>query len=368
MFRFAIFLTAASALLALGCDDDYRGPTADVAVADAGPDVDAGSDADSDTFVSSAVCELSFRAADDGSESFACQIPVSSMLGCDAFARCTCEAQAAIAAFSESLDVDACASAMVVPRGMITLADVCTLSGSEGARLLPEILESAAPIDGLQWLEFNAHTLELSEACDDVASFTLWGESPWTLGLSVGRLGEPLPEDPMGLAEFPIEPEALVPFDNIAAFDSATAELSVVDPARVVERIEALDGPLARRFFLFHTETRALLSGRFVTIAQSASLDVPTVEVEGLGDGNYGVFGLDDGYPARGAYVNGYDVQTLRNYFAGASKLGDAACISSCGCMSGTACREGTCRPASGCAADTDCCRGTCQQGICAGR
>jgi len=289
---------------------------------------------------------------------FECSLDARTMLGCEELARCVCGAWSSFSS-PEPVDVEACVFSLAVPRGAITLADFCTLSGNSGATSLLEIGEQA-------WSTAPVEDLTLSPECGSVAAFTLWGEAP-ALQWQVSLVGEAIPSLGTALVDYPLENTVFTELSEVESFDLASRTLTLAaDAAPLLKsRIEALTDGLLGRFFVFHDTRRPLLQGVFVTNLMSSTRDGLVVLVEDLSDSSYDKVPIRNGYPQLELPPDSYELSMFAAVLAAQGKLTDAACISSCGCGPGRACANGLCVARTSCTSDSDCCLGTCQAGAC---
>lgn len=289
---------------------------------------------------------------------FECVLEPRTMLGCEDLARCVCEAWEA---FSPGpVDIETCIFSMVVPRGAITLADFCTLSGNPGATSLLELGDQvwdASPMAG---------DLTLSTECGAIAAFTLWGEAP-AMQWEPSKIGESLPGLGTALYDYPFEGMVLADLSEVETFEFTTRQLELTSEgaSALQSRVEALGDGLLGRFFVFHDTLRPLLQGVFVSNVMSSTRDSLVILVENLSGSSYSQVPIREGYPQLDLPAETYELGMFAALFASQGKLLDAACISSCGCPAGRACVDGRCAARMTCESDSDCCLGTCRSGAC---
>ncbi len=311
-----------------------------------------------------AACTMRFFAAEDGVATgppWSCAIPVTSTTGCDELARCVCQALEELERAEAPLDIDQCVGSMTIPRGMITLADYCALSGTTSeVPSLSELVPTVDDVDGMQWMNpMSDITIEMDDGCDEVAAFTVWAE-PHEWHLSLGQEGEPFPVGGWSLDEFPIEAPPLLTIDTIAGLEHATATLHLTQAGQDQVRARfAEPSSLAGRPFVIHTAEHELEEGIVMSTVVSSTRDRTVFLIEDVVSSDYGEIRFYQSYPAEDpAPLYGLTTGLL----AAEGKLFDAACISTCGCPQGRSCREGICQPLTGggCQGDDDCCLGTC--------
>jgi hypothetical protein len=371
-------VAAAGLLLGAGCEDDLAGPddSGDTQTADGGGHVDvafdtgggaddassdpSGDDADAPP---SPVCVVSFFSSADpngGEPAWTCDIPATSMTGCDDLARCVCEAYAELETVEPPFDIEGCVQSMTFPRGMITFSDFCPLSGaSADVSSLADLYDRLREADGMQWLFGGEAWAELGDACAAVAGYTVWGE-PHHWRLSLGREGEPFPDSGYSVADYPLEAPPLLEIDDVDWLERDTATLQLTDSGswRLAERFAEADA-LVGREFLIHSAEHALHDGLVLSGVISSSRDRTVFLVEDLAIDDYSAIHFFESYPGdRPAAFTGLTTALL----AAEGKLLDAACISTCGCPEGRACREGECLslPGDACWSDADCCLAQC--------
>lgn len=366
----AALLIVGATLSTMACRDDRAGSsTSDTGPADAADprlEVFTRPDAISD----GAPCAMAFFAAgrtDQGDPIFTCDISTRSTTGCDDMAHCVCRAMLELGVSEEpAFDVELCTFSMVVPRGAVTLADYCALSGSTAeVPSLVELYDTLGFVDDMGWvLAGDDYRVELGETCDEVAAFTTWGE-PHAWNLSLGRADEPFPESAWSVEEYPLETPPIVTLDEVASFDAASAVLVLTEVGRERVRERLGDGgDLVGRGFLVHTAEHRLDAGILMSLVISSTREGIVVVLEELERVDYAELRFDLGYPSQGPA----SFDALANaMLAAEGKLLDAACISSCGCPDGRACHDGRCAALpDGCQRDTDCCLGGCgADGVC---
>ncbi|MDX9719191.1 MAG: hypothetical protein RBU37_00485 [Myxococcota bacterium] len=294
-----------------------------------------------------------------GSEVDHCEIDPRSMLGCEALARCLCEL--ADRQGDGILDLEQCVLSAVIPRGNITLADYCALSGAEpvGGSLLELPLRT---ID-LPFAQHPSYSVELSSECAEIAAFTLWGELPRLFLERLEMTGEPPePGAPVDALSF-LSPR-LASLEELQWLDYA-AQTIRLEPLAEQRMAELTDELMAHRF-VFHDGEQVRAGGRFVSYVMSAVVEGTVLVVDEL-QTQPAEIELREGYPMLEPYTTEpRPLASLRPAVAAAGKQRDAACLSSCGCMAGTSCQNGVCTLLSdGCRSDQDCCLGTCAEGVC---
>ncbi len=240
-----------------------------------------------------------------------CHFPLNTRVACDEFARCVCEHD------------PNCVQGLVVPRGAITLADVCALAGTD-LRTVGEVFENAA-LPTSSW-----RIIGTSELCAQLPAWTLWGETPsWSL-----RNARP----PQRL-EHPIDPDVLedpiLELNDVAQVWLADGRIELTDAAAARLRGLDLDALRGRDFLV--GEHRGVIAtwirdGDGLPIGQPvASLDdlEATGQVRLRLDGS--AFDLRPGVD--GAHL------------AAADRVADLPCLGPSGCLSGLRCVDSMCGP-----------------------
>ncbi len=358
------------ALCLAACDDARYGSATRGAGDDAGADAAVEVGADSDTDVrdvevadvpvadvdrpddaspTGGVCELKIESEQGSGQ---CQIDARSMLGCDEMARCLCELTGP--------EVERCVQSLVFPRGAITLADFCSLSGTDTQLTLAEVIEEFSP----EWFAPGGDvTLEASPECDEVAAFTLWGAEPrWNLSWEPNT--REVPTEPWRLAEIQFDPLPLATLEDVVSYEAQTATL-VLGGGRLGET--APNAAPRPALFVVHSDDQAFMVGLFWTVILSSlpPEGAPVVLYEQLTADSYETVRFSM-YPMPGpARPPASTVGMHDANLAARGKLLDARCLSSCGCPGGRACRDGVCASAPRCSSDSDCCLAVCRDGVC---
>ena len=300
-----------------------------------------------------------------------CDLRVRTGRGCDEFARCLCQYAIERLPQDESLDLDSCIASIVVPRGALTLADFCALSGtSSEVPNLPDAVEmftqGTFPI-----LPQHMAEIRFSEACEQIASFSLWGEEPgWNMSLGF-RGEEALPDVSLtALEAYPIEVPPLLTIDNLLSYHDAeaTARLTPEGAERFASRIADPELTLLDLIgwtFLIHTDSAPIMTGKMWSMAISAITEGPLLHIEGLEETHFSTLRFELPPPGGGpAHPPTFHRSIMMSHLAATGRLLDARCISTCGCPQGRACQEGVCEALEGgCASDADCCLGRCGSG-----
>jgi len=368
------FLLLAVVLAAFGCEDDK--PAATAQTTDAGldddasaPDVDeARPDAsDLDGEQTCVLQVLSDRAP------WTCAVAVSDNAGCDALGLCLCEHHRDVHVEDKTIDPAECLVGLTIPRGMITLADVCPRAGDPGTTTLDDVVGRVGLEGIVADVVWDGEQVTASPACGEVGAFSLQGEGS-SIFVTLGQAGQPLPpvgSDHWYVSDYDLTSTPFLTLDDVARFHSGTMELALNDAGKV--RVEAALGgdgaDLVGRTFLVHSDVRALFVGTIVTLAMSSTREGPVVVLEEVAEAGFGTVSLRDGYPSDApASLDSMALAGLRARFAAAGKLVDNTCVSSCGCGEGQACRAGSCSFVASCESDADCCLQACVDGECVAR
>ncbi len=308
-------------------------------------------------------CVVTFK---DDLGALDCPIDARTARGCDDLALCLCRFAADRAEEPDlPFDLQRCVLSLVVPRGAITLADYCALSGlTDETVSLPALIEAITEPVGIS--NQPLPDIAFSEACHQIAAFTLWGEQPsWNISLALEDVDE-LPEVlQTRIEDYPIEAPMLT-LDDLEAWHSTQVRAQLKPAGRAAAR-RHLGGPnidpqsLIGRGFLIHTDSVPLLIGRLWSRAISASVEGPLIYLEDLAEADFAELRLWQILPTIGpASIDEFRAQIMLSNLAAASILIEARCLFTCSCPSQSACRSGLCLPADRCADDTDCCLGTC--------
>ncbi len=232
----------------------------------------------------------------------ACRISRGSLMACDDFARCICE------------DDPGCVQGLVVPRGAITLADFCFLSGTELRSLREAFAELALPISA--W-----RVTGTSAACAEVPAWTVHGETlSWSL--STARAGVRLAH--------PVEAEDLEPplldLEGVDRLWLAEGRIQLTEAAaREMEAsLEALRGRDCR------VGERPGLIAHWVRAGDPIEADQVLAQLEGLEDGG-GRLDLRRNEAALDLSALGFDAAIL----SASGRVVDLPCLGDAGCLSG---------------------------------
>lgn len=353
---------------------------------DASPDVAPPDDVGPDTRPpepGGRACELQITAVDadtDGlNEPYACTIPLRSMDGCDALARCVCALALETLPREPEFTVESCARWGTTPRGMITLADFCGPSGqgwgtpsSIGALVREAQLTQADPFATLG----VRVEVEASPECDAVAAFSLHGR---TKALEVAPTfdGEQLPDGVWTPDEDALFETPLWTLEDIAWMEAETSTFGLTDvgAARFEETLSAIeaqrDVPMswAGWAYVMHDTESVFDEGVMVSETMSSQLNTPVIVVEDAERSAFTRVSIRNGWPSDGPGAMYGAVAAV----AADRKLVDAMCISTCGCPEGYVCDRVQSRCTRGsdavtCVSDDECCYGQCVDGECAPR
>lgn len=282
----------------------------------------------SDTSSPAATCALDITTQDG--DATRCLIDPATMLGCEALAACLCNASDV-----PPEQLEGCIDSMIIPRGAITLADYCILSGSPNP-------QSLASLAGQPW-DMRPEPAQIAfDGCQDIPAFTLWGESP-QLFLSISTPGASLPSQGTPLSDYSLEQPPVADSEAIASLHLATSTLTLAQPDAIEATLaNALSEP---RYFVIHDTDSVYLAGRFVSRAQSASVEEPVVLIEDLVESGYATLRIDDGYPSAGPLeATRFGWSWIAASFASERKMLDAGCLADASCPEGRTCVEMRCQ------------------------
>ena len=309
----------------------------------------------------SETCSMTFINAEQGEPLVECAIDVRDMIACDTLARCVCTW--AVEEAGRSGTVEGCVEGLVMPRGSISLADYCALSGEPPSHTMATLVNAAVGAFGGGLLPVERPVeVEGSPECAKVAAFSLWGLEP-SWALTSAREGAEIPGGEWELAAVAdaLEDAPLLTLEDVAwlAASEGWVELTPEARMRVGGRLGVEPMSWVRRGFVVHGATRIAERGMFWSLVLSSTASGVVVLVEDVIE--RGAVRFQEGHPPSGPRTYGL----LYPVIASQRRQVDALCVSTCGCPDGHVCEGGVCRSSAGCGSDAHCCVGVCEQGAC---